>query len=121
MENIPVSTVDGVILSTSLEDNLAIPTRISKVYTLWRDFPEAPVLRLHTSTAGGTGSIPGWGSKNSHAMCSIAKNFFKVYTLWRSNSAFGNLSCKQLRSPVQRYSFKDIYHHRYNRKKLKTT
>ena len=24
-------------------------------------------LRLHTSTAGGTGSIPGWETKTSHA------------------------------------------------------
>lgn len=77
MENIPVSTDDGVILSTILEDNLAIPTRISKVYTLWRDFPKAPGLRLHSSTAGGTSSIPGWGSKNPHAMCSMAKFFLK--------------------------------------------
>ena len=31
-------------------------------------------LRIHASTAGGTGSIPGWGTKISHATHSAAKN-----------------------------------------------
>ena len=32
------------------------------------DFPGGPVTKtLHTSTAGGTGSIPGWGTKILHA------------------------------------------------------
>ena len=33
------------------------------------DFPCGPVgLRLHASSAGGTGSISGWGTKVLHAM-----------------------------------------------------
>ena len=32
------------------------------------DFPGGPVVRLHTSNAGGTGSITGRGSKIPHAM-----------------------------------------------------
>ena len=32
------------------------------------DFPGGPVVKtLHASTAGGTGSIPGWGTKILHA------------------------------------------------------
>ena len=33
---------------------------------IW-DFPGHPVLRLCASTAGGEGSIPGWGTKILHA------------------------------------------------------
>ena len=32
------------------------------------DFPGGQWLRLHTSNAGGTSSIPGWGTKIPHAM-----------------------------------------------------
>ena len=31
-------------------------------------------LRLHASTAGSTGSIPGWGTKIPHAACMAKKN-----------------------------------------------
>ena len=34
-------------------------------------------LRLCVSTAGGTGSIPGRGTKIPHATCGVAKNFKK--------------------------------------------
>ena len=32
-----------------------------------RGFPSGPGVRLHTSTSGGTGLIPGWGTKTPHA------------------------------------------------------
>ena len=32
-----------------------------------KDFPGGPVLGLLISTAEGTGSIPGWGTKIPHA------------------------------------------------------
>ena len=32
-----------------------------------RVFPSDPGVRLHASTAGGTGLIPGWGTKTPHA------------------------------------------------------
>ena len=35
----------------------------------WRDFPRRPgVLRLNSSNAGGSGSIPIWGTKIPHAL-----------------------------------------------------
>ena len=30
------------------------------------DFPGSPVVKLHASTAGSTGSIPGWGTNIPH-------------------------------------------------------
>ena len=35
-----------------------------------RDFPGGPVVKTIYSTAGGTGSIPGWETKIPHAVCS---------------------------------------------------
>ena len=35
---------------------------------LFRDFPDGPVLRLHTSSAGGVGLISGQGTKIPHAL-----------------------------------------------------
>ena len=32
------------------------------------DFPGSPVLKTSPSTAGGVGSIPGWGTKIPHAL-----------------------------------------------------
>ena len=32
-----------------------------------RDFPSGPVVKTSSSSAGGTGSIPGWGAKIPHA------------------------------------------------------
>ena len=37
-----------------------------KMNEIW-DFPGSPVVRLHTSTKGGAGSIPGWGTKILYA------------------------------------------------------
>ena len=34
----------------------------------YRDFPGGPELRLHAFTSGDMGSIPGWGTKISHAV-----------------------------------------------------
>ena len=34
-----------------------------------RQFPSGPGVRLHTSTAGGMGLIPGWGTKTPRATC----------------------------------------------------
>ena len=31
------------------------------------DFPGSPVVKTSPSSAGGAGSIPGWGAKISHA------------------------------------------------------
>ena len=36
--------------------------------TLWRDFPEGPVVKTSPSNAGGAGSIPGQGDKIPHAL-----------------------------------------------------
>ena len=37
------------------------------------DFPGGPVVRLRASTAGGAGSILGWGTKIPHAAWGVAK------------------------------------------------
>ena len=36
--------------------------RRPKYKCLQKDFPGGPMVRLQTSTAGGMGSIPGWGT-----------------------------------------------------------
>lgn len=33
-----------------------------------RDFADGPVVKTPASTAGGTGSVPGWGTEITHAM-----------------------------------------------------
>ena len=39
------------------------------------DFPDGPWLRLCAANAEGMGSIPGWGTRVSHAMQNGQKNF----------------------------------------------
>lgn len=41
-----------------------------------RDFPGSPVFRICPFTAGGMGSVSGWGTR-FHAMHGMAKRFFK--------------------------------------------
>ena len=41
-----------------------------------KDFPGAQWLRLHASSARGTGSIPGWGTKIQGATWHDQKNMF---------------------------------------------
>ena len=39
------------------------------IKTVWSwDLPGGPVLKTSPSSAGGTGSIPGWGAKIPHAL-----------------------------------------------------
>ena len=49
---------------------------LSKVITS-RDFPGGPMVKTH---AGGTGLIPGWGTKIPHAVWPKDFFFFKVVT-----------------------------------------
>ena len=35
-------------------------------------------LRLHASTVGGTGSIPGWGTKIPHTISEVAQSFLTL-------------------------------------------
>ena len=48
---------------------LTVDSRISS-----RDFPGGPVVKTRGSTAGGAGSISGWGTKIPHALWSGQKS-----------------------------------------------
>ena len=53
-----------------------IPTKY-KMFLFWnnfRDFPGGPVVKTLASSEGDTGLIPGWGTKNPHALWSKNQN-----------------------------------------------
>ena len=52
-------------------------------------------LRLYSSTAWGTGSIPGWGTKIPHAMCHGKKKKKTIKLWWKKseNKITDNTSC----------------------------
>ena len=54
---------------------LTVDSRISS-----RDFPGGPVVKTRGSTAGGAGSISGWGTKIPHALWSGQKSEKKKKT-----------------------------------------
>ena len=45
-----------------------LPTVLCEQYSFLYDFPGGPVVKTHTSTAGGMGSIPGRGAKIQHVV-----------------------------------------------------
>ena len=51
------------------------------VLSMSKDFVSGPVIRLHTSTAGSTGLIPGRGPKILHALwhCQNTKYVHKIF------------------------------------------
>ena len=51
-------------------------------HSLWKmmrgDFPGGPVVKTPPSSAGGTGSIPGWGAKILHALQPEKQNIKQI-------------------------------------------
>jgi len=56
--------------------------------TLYREFPGSPVVRTHTSTAGGT--VPGGGTKIPQAMQHSQKKVHYMHTHKEMNAHIGH-------------------------------
>ena len=59
-------------------------------------------LRLYTPTAGGTGSIPGWGTKIPHPTCRMVQPAAKKVSTWLCQLSPGGQNHPWLKPLVQR-------------------
>ena len=62
----PPKSTSGDISTIHIDIPVAVKHRIYRKEWTW-DFPGGPVVKTLPSTAGGAGSIPGWGTKIPHA------------------------------------------------------